>query len=290
MGKKNNRNAEEWKGFSSLATSTYYHRWRHPKINVTILSKIGRSIRVSTNRETTYPDARELAISEIIPVHNASVLLRILKKKKTREEDWKWEGGYVACFGSWKCLFFRGGWYVGIILCFRRIRNRIIGFLWWNDIWQGGQKLLGNEFVSFAMLWAWFWGKKCGIGCLQTCKCIYVLYSRIVEVVINWNRDWAQMAILGFLVDFLVLAWIDYQFITIPYDIDFFFFFLRKNVIGSHFLVCKCTVWNGILGSGILFYFIDKLLIFWNWFFSLNEFVSFVICLIQKKMWMFTRI
>lgn len=84
LGKKNNRNAEEWKGFSSLATSTYYHRWRHPKINVTILSKIGRSIRVSTNRETTYPDARELAISEIIPVHNASVLLRILKKKKKR--------------------------------------------------------------------------------------------------------------------------------------------------------------------------------------------------------------
>lgn len=149
------------------------------------------------------------------------------KKKKTREEDWKWEEGYVACFGSWKCLFFRGGWYVGIILCFRRIRNRIIGFLWWNDIWQGGQKLLGNEFVSFAMLWAWFWGKKCGIGCLQTCKCIYVL--GIVEVVINWNRDWAQMAMLGFLVDFLVLAWIDYQFITIPYDIDFFFFFFKEK-------------------------------------------------------------
>lgn len=150
-GKKNN--AEEWKGFSSLVTSAYYHRWRHPsssKINVTILSKIGRS----TNRETTYPIWEFWPFLEIIPVHNASTGIsntNFEKKKKKRE----WEG-YVACFGS-SCLFFR--WCVGIILCFRRIRNRIIGFLWWNDIWREGQKVLGNEFVSFAVLWPWFWGK-----------------------------------------------------------------------------------------------------------------------------------
>ena len=80
------------------------------------------------------------------------LLIQILKKKKEKRE---WEG-YVACFGS-SCLFFR--WCVGIILCFRGIRNRIIGFLWWNDIWREGQKVLGNEFVSFAVLWPWFWGK-----------------------------------------------------------------------------------------------------------------------------------
>ena len=84
-GKKNN--AEEWKGFSSLVTSAYYHRWRHPsssKINVTILSKIGRS----TNRETTYPIWEFWPFLEIIPVHNASTGTSNTnfeeKKRKTR--------------------------------------------------------------------------------------------------------------------------------------------------------------------------------------------------------------
>lgn len=144
------------------------------KINVTILSKIGRSIRGrSTNRETTYM-RESWPFLKLYPCTMQASNTNLKKKEKKRTGDWKWEG-YVACFGS-SCLFFRGGC-VGIILCFRRIRNRIIGFLWWNDIWREGQKVLGNEFVSFAMLWGKMWNR------MFASVFIYVL--GIVGIVIN---------------------------------------------------------------------------------------------------------